>query len=126
MRAAVLGWSIEKVGCIVQGVFVISLGGQLGKKLMGWLPVSSLYMINVFYAMMVLINLMGCAWLFTAEKEGAHDSWLTDVGGDPVSSAISYSPRLDRARSVDPAFPDIQARTKLTSVSLTRATMGRF
>ena len=28
----------------------------------------------------VLINLLGCAWLFTAHMEGAEQSWLVDVG----------------------------------------------
>lgn len=59
---------------------MLSLGGQVGRKLMGWLPVSYLYLVNIVYAMLVLINLMGCAWLFTAELEGSHISWLTDVG----------------------------------------------
>ena len=47
------------LACWMQGVFVLSLGGQFGKKLMGWLPVSSLYMTNVLYAMAVLINSHG-------------------------------------------------------------------
>ena len=64
----------------LQSVFVLSLGGQVGRKLMGWLPVSYLYLVNILYAMFVLINLMGCTWLFTAESEGSGISWLTDVG----------------------------------------------
>lgn len=48
---------------------------------MGWLPVSYLYLINILYAMFVLINLLGCVWLFTAEAEGASISWLIEVGG---------------------------------------------
>jgi len=64
----------------MQCVFVLSLGGQVGKKLMGWLPVSYLYLANILYAMAVLINLMGCTWLFTAETEGSDRSWLIDVG----------------------------------------------
>lgn len=52
----------------------------MGKKLMGWLPVSYLYLANILYAMAVLINLMGCTWLFTAETEGSDRSWLIDVG----------------------------------------------
>ena len=63
---------------------MLSLGGQVGRKLMGVLSVSYLYLINILYAMLVLINLMGCAWLFTAEMEGAHLSWLTDVGAPRV------------------------------------------
>ena len=59
---------------------MVSLGGHLGQKLMGWLPVTYLFMVNVIYAMLVLINLMGCTWLFTAEQEGPHESWLIDVG----------------------------------------------
>lgn len=64
----------------MQSVFVVSLGGQVGRKLMGWLPVSSLYLVNILYAILVLINLMGCTWLFTAEMEGSGISWLIDVG----------------------------------------------
>ena len=59
---------------------MLSLGGQVGKKLMGWLPVSLLYLANVLYAMAVLINLMGCTWLFMAEMEGSEKSWLIEVG----------------------------------------------
>ena len=47
---------------------------------MGWLPVSFLYLANVLYAMAVLINLMGCTWLFMAEMEGSERSWLIEVG----------------------------------------------
>ena len=51
---------------------------------MGWLPVSYLYLVNILYAMFVLINLMGCTWLFTAEMEGSNISWLIDVGRLPL------------------------------------------
>lgn len=75
---------------VVQNVFVLSLGGQVGRKMMGWLPISYLYLINILYAMFVLINLMGCTWLFAAEVEGSGISWLIDVGELFVASLGKY------------------------------------
>lgn len=65
----------------------------MGRKLMGWLPISLLYLVNIVYAMLVLINLMGCAWLFVAELEGSHISWLIDVGASSFPVPVSLLER---------------------------------
>ena len=42
------------------------------------------------YAMAVLINLLGCAWLFTARCEGYDRSWLTSVGEHAEPAGPEY------------------------------------
>lgn len=81
-------WVCEtSVMAAMQSVFVLSLGGQVGRKLMGWLPISYLYLVNILYAMLVLINLMGCTWLFVAETESPGESWLCNVGAPSNDSS---------------------------------------
>jgi hypothetical protein len=64
-----------------QSMFVESLGGDLGGKLLGLLPVWAVHLVDLLYAKFVLINLMGCMWLFTAYSEGLSTrTWLDDVG----------------------------------------------
>ncbi len=63
-------------------MFVESLGGDLGGKLMGILPSWAIYAADLVFAMYMLINLMGCLWLFTGITEdhrGGH-CWLESVG----------------------------------------------
>ena len=61
----------------------MSMGGRLGRKLMGRIPVTLVYLCNILYGMAVLVNLLGCLWLFTAHCEGIERSWLTRVGALP-------------------------------------------
>ena len=63
-------------------MFVESQGGDLGGKLMGVLPGWAIYGADLIFAMYMLINLMGCLWLFTGITEyhrGGH-CWLESVG----------------------------------------------
>ena len=63
-------------------MFVESQGGDLGGKLMGVLPGWAIYGADLVFAMYMLINLMGCLWLFTGITEnhrGGH-CWLESVG----------------------------------------------
>ena len=48
--------------------------------MLGRIPVTFVYLCNIFYGMAVLVNLLGCLWLFTARCEGYENSWLTEVG----------------------------------------------
>lgn len=64
----------------LQAVLLMSMGGRLGRKLLGRIPVTLVYLCNIFYGMAVLVNLLGCLWLFTARCEGLENSWLTNVG----------------------------------------------
>ena len=67
-----------------QNMFVESLGGDLGGKLLGLLPVWAVHLVDLLYAMFVLINLMGSLFLFTAYTEGLdRHTWLDDVGKAP-------------------------------------------
>lgn len=89
---AKLTWTVG----LWQSMFVESLGGDLGGKLLGLLPVWAVYLLDLCYAMAVLINLMGCLWLFTAYTEGIKGvTWLYDVGERPpcpiMSSFASFS-----------------------------------
>ena len=68
-------------------MFVESQGGDLGGKLMGVLPGWAIYAADLIFAMYVLINLMGCLWLFTGITEyhrGGH-CWLESVGEHSIS-----------------------------------------
>ena len=58
----------------------MSMGGRLGRELLGRIPVTLVYLANIMYGMAVLANLLGCMWLFTARCEGIEHSWLTEVG----------------------------------------------
>lgn len=63
-------------------MFVESQGGDLGGRLMGVLPGWAIYAADLVFAMFMLINLMGCLWLFTGLTEndqGGH-CWLENVG----------------------------------------------
>ena len=57
---------------------------------------------------MVLTNLLGMIWLFTAQFEGLDHSWLTDVGAWPVvvlritSSDTEFRPVSENAREAKP------------------------
>ena len=63
-----------------QAVLLMSMGGRLGRKLLGHIPVTVVYLVNILYGMAVLANLLGCLWLFIARCEGTETSWLMDVG----------------------------------------------
>ena len=68
-------------------MFVESLGGDLGGRLMGVMPGWAIYAADLVFAMYVLINLMGCLWLFTGiteYKQGGH-CWLESVGKPKVT-----------------------------------------
>ena len=65
----------------MQGLFVRALAGQTGQRLLTLLPFTVLYLLHIVYSAAVLINLLGCFWLFTAKvMEDPHSSWLTSVG----------------------------------------------
>lgn len=71
----------------MQAMFVESLGGDLGGRLMGVMPGWAIYAADLVFAMYVLINLMGCLWLFTGiteYKQGGH-CWLESVGKPKVT-----------------------------------------
>ena len=58
----------------------------------GWML--QVYLSNIMYAMAVLINLLGCVWLFTARCEGYDQSWLTSVGDAcpvPAKSSLTQA-----------------------------------
>ncbi len=64
-----------------QGLFVRALAGRLGQQLLTILPFTVLYLFHIVYSALVLINLQGCLWLFTAKVlEDPHTSWLAYVG----------------------------------------------
>ena len=72
---------MHKVLGFLQGLFVRALGGQLGQKLLTLLPFTVLYLLHIVYSAAVLINLLGCFWLFTGKVlEDPHTSWLASVG----------------------------------------------
>ena len=85
----------------LQEALLLSMGGQLSKRLLGVLPVTVVYLSNILcavglaelhqvhgylkhvprrYGWAVLLNLLGCVWLFTARCEGYENSWLTSIG----------------------------------------------
>lgn len=66
----------------------MSMGGRLGRKMLGRIPVTFVYLCNIFYGMAVLVNLLGCLWLFTARCEGYERSWLTEVGEALLSACL--------------------------------------
>jgi hypothetical protein len=62
-------------------MFVEALGGDLNGKLLGLLPIWAVYLVDLCFAQFVLINMMGCLWLFTAYTEGITSiNWLAKVG----------------------------------------------
>lgn len=63
-------------------MFVESQGGDLGGKLLGVLPGWAIYGADLVFAMYMLINLMGCLWLFTGitEDHRGNHCWLESVG----------------------------------------------
>jgi hypothetical protein len=63
-------------------MFVESQGGDLGGRLMGVLPGWAIYAADLVFAMFMLINLMGCLWLFTGltENDQGGQCWLESVG----------------------------------------------
>lgn len=75
-----LGSAFTKLRPGAQGVLLMSMGGRLGRKLVGRIPVTLVYLSNIVYGMAVLANLLGCLWLFTARCEGVENSWLAHVG----------------------------------------------
>ncbi|KAK9842771.1 hypothetical protein WJX74_002162 [Apatococcus lobatus] len=73
---------------LLQGLFVRALAGHLGQQLLTLLPFTVLYLLHIVYSAAVLINLLGCFWLFTAKVlEDPHSSWLTSVGDSDLSGA---------------------------------------
>lgn len=58
----------------------LALVGQFSKALMRYLSVGALFLIVITYAALVLINLLGCIWFFTATIEGLDSSWLNVCG----------------------------------------------
>ena len=81
---------------MLQAVLLMSMGGRLGRKLMGIIPVTLVYLCNIMYGMAVLVNLLGCLWLFTARCEGLDQSWLVSVGMLPCSLPPSGWPSMAR------------------------------
>ena len=57
------------------------------------------------YAMAVLINLLGCVWLFTARCEGYNQSWLTSVGDASPLPAEQCWPK----QCLQPCIPALHA-----------------
>ena len=83
-------WCESRGHVLVQAMFVEALGGDLGDRLMGVLPGWAIYAADLVFAMYVLINLMGCLWLFTGiteYKQGGH-CWLESVGKPKATSCI--------------------------------------
>ncbi|CAL5221214.1 g3363 [Coccomyxa viridis] len=80
---------LPKAFSIVKAMFVESQGGDLGGKLMGVLPGWAIYGADLIFAMYVLINLMGCLWLFTGitEDHRGGDCWLKSVGNVDLRKA---------------------------------------
>lgn len=73
-----------RLGACVQGLFVRALAGRLGQQLLTILPFTVLYLFHIVYSALVLINLQGCLWLFTAKVlEDPYTSWLAHVGSLP-------------------------------------------
>ena len=74
-------------------MFVESQGGDLGGKLLGVLPGWAIYGADLIFAMYVLINLMGCLWLFTGitEYHRGGRCWLESVGEAGPASLIQRS-----------------------------------
>ncbi|KAK9832375.1 hypothetical protein WJX74_008047 [Apatococcus lobatus] len=76
---------------LLQGLFVRALAGRLGQQLLTILPFTVLYLFHIVYSALVLINLQGCLWLFTAKVlEDPHDSWLAYVGDKDLSNAPPF------------------------------------
>lgn len=83
----------------MQGLFVRALAGHLGQQLLTLLPFTVLYLMHIVYSAAVLINLLGCFWLFTAKVlEDPHSSWLTSVG-EISFLATCLQDELNSARS---------------------------
>ncbi len=76
--------------CVLQAMFVESQGGDLGGKLMGVLPGWAIYGADLIFAMYMLINLMGCLWLFTGitEDHRGGQCWLKSVGETATSHLL--------------------------------------
>ena len=75
--------SLSKGCCLVlQAMFVESLGGDLGGKLMGVVPVWAIYVTDLMFALYIVIHTTGCLWLFTGLTESAQGGhcWLESVG----------------------------------------------
>lgn len=90
-------------------MFVESLGGDLRGKLLGLLPVWAVHLVDLLYAMFVLINLMGSLFLFTAYTEGLdRHTWLDDVGKiSPTSCDATFGTRACRCM-MTPVADDMQ------------------
>ena len=75
-----------------QAALFMSMSGQLSQRLLSLLPVTALYMFNILYAWAVLLNLIGCTWLYTARMEGFESSWLTSVGAPSLACRACPGP----------------------------------
>ncbi|BDA43662.1 Potassium voltage-gated channel subfamily H member 7 [Coccomyxa sp. Obi] len=104
---------------IVKSMFVESLGGDLGGKLLGLLPVWAVHLVDLLYAMFVLINLMGSLFLFTAYTEGLDGrTWLNDVGGvdlRPCPTVDKYVAAIHFAMTTmaTVGYGDVAPRTRI-------------
>ncbi len=89
------------IACCMQGLFVRALGGELGQQLLTLLPFTVLYLLHIVYSAAVLINLLGCFWLFTGKVlEDPHTSWLASVG-EHISSSFTLARDTGPHGSVD-------------------------
>lgn len=69
---------------VVQWLIFISLIGRLSKMLR-WVSVDVLFLVNVLYATAVFLNALASLWYFVADLEGKENSWLTSSGMDPCT-----------------------------------------
>eukprot|EP00884_Botryococcus_braunii_P020912 jgi/Botrbrau1/7504/Bobra.0095s0040.1 len=72
---------------VIRDLLMVSLSGQLRRRIMGWLPADVLYIFCIVYGLLALLNLLGCTWLWLALREDMGTSWLADVGGQDLTGA---------------------------------------
>eukprot|EP00208_Stichococcus_sp_RCC1054_P002961 CAMPEP_0206142088 /NCGR_PEP_ID=MMETSP1473-20131121/15486_1 /ASSEMBLY_ACC=CAM_ASM_001109 /TAXON_ID=1461547 /ORGANISM="Stichococcus sp, Strain RCC1054" /LENGTH=627 /DNA_ID=CAMNT_0053536937 /DNA_START=255 /DNA_END=2138 /DNA_ORIENTATION=- len=88
---AVRGLRLVRLTLFMQAEFVANFVGNLGRRVLSWqLPLQFLYGADIIFLGLVLTNLLGMIWLFTAQSEGLENSWLTNVGGQDL--AVDGSP----------------------------------
>lgn len=65
----------------VQAQFVVNVLRNLGRRVLSWqFPLQILYLGDIMFCALVLTNLLGMAWVFTAVLEGTENSWMASVG----------------------------------------------
>lgn len=81
--------------CCVAGCRSLAQPGAksfLARFLQKWLQRPTLLVLNAFFSLCVMINLLACLWWTVAEAEGLPNSWAAYIEGRSWLPAVALGP----------------------------------